>query len=294
MTAQQDKYGWRFGVHGGEMSYYGDLSDKFKFAQPAKRNITPFDKISRKKYAFTAEKSLNSSLGFGLMFSSGSFTATDRKSVSPFLPENENQELRRSLNVLTKLKNCTAYLNYYFDQEELLGSRAILAPYLKAGIGLSSFEVFGDLYSNSGQAHHWSDGTVRDVSEGESIAMAVKLNQGLSTPLPTQGKDFRKVVFTPITGFGLKLRLNSRFNLNFEYMIQFTQTDYLDGISDKYKKDYITDNRIRTLPESDNTRYFFSKRGKDDFYTFATLSAHYNFGKKKILKPMRIDKVSNN
>ncbi len=286
-AAQQDKFGWRLGAAGGLMSYTGDLTDQFRLVQPTPRTIHPFDHIDFKTYGLTAERSLSRAWGLGISYSKGQFTANDRSIDWKGKLQTNGSNFDRSLNALTKIRNYGAYFAYYFDNEKLMGKTAFFAPYLKAGVGVTRFKVYGDLYfgENNQPYYYWPDGTIRNLPEGHSTAIIVEQDGHFETnltELETEGVSYKTSVFTPMAGLGLKFRLANRLNLNLEYLFHFTQTDYLDDVSGKFLPEY--DNPAQEYaanPANWNGEYRGNSNGKDDFYTFATVSLHYNLGRKK-------------
>ena len=286
-VAQQDNFGWRLGAQGGIMSYNGDLTGQFRLIQPTPKTTHPFDHINFETYGFTAERSLSRAWGFGVSYSKGQFTANDRAIDWNGKLQTRNENFDRSLNALTKIKNYGAYFVYYFDNEKLLGKSAFLSPYLKAGVGVTRFKVYGDLYfgENNQPYFYWPDGTIRNLPEGDANAAVVgqdgKFETNL-TELKTEGVNYRTSVFTPMAGLGLKFRLASRLNLNVEYLFHFTQTDYLDDVSGKFLPEYSsTAQEYAANPPNWKGEYRGNSNGKDDFYTFTTISLHYNLGRKK-------------
>ena len=284
LHAQQSDFGWKVGTNGGIFSYYGDLTDKFRLLQPTKKTIKPLENINFESYGWMVEKSLSKSWGLGLAYSKGNFTANDRAIDWNGDLRTDTKNFTRSLNAQTKLKNYSMYFAWYLDNGILFSNKAVVAPYLKVGAGLTRFKVYGDLYTNGQRYYYWPDGTIRNQETGTPGAQIIEQDGDFETNLTdlrTEGKKYKTTILTPTTGIGFKFRFLDRLNLNVEYNFYFTQTDYLDDVAGKFLQDYESpEQEYAANPANIQGEYRGNQDGKNDFYTMASISLQYNFQRK--------------
>lgn len=284
LIGQQTQYNWKLSTSGGIYSYYGDLTDNFRLIQPTSRTIKPFDNINFESFGWSVERSLSDAWTIGLNYNKGVFTINDRAIDWNGELRLNNKYFSRSLNAQTKIKNYNLFFAYYLDNGNLLRKKATLSPYFKLGAGLTSFQVFGDLFTNGQRYFYWPDGTIRDAAPGTSNANIITQDgifETNLTQLQTEGKKYKTTVFTPSLCLGLKFRVSQKLNLNFEYGFFFTQTDYLDDVAGKYLEDYSSDlQRYAANPSDLNDVYRGKPDGKKDLFTFSSFSMQYSFAKK--------------
>ncbi len=92
----------------------------------------------------------------------------------------------------------------FFPYEKMMRRRTLINPYIYAGIGLVTFDPWGEL--PNGKWH--------------------KLR-----PLETEHVKYGNVAFTYTAGFGLKFRYSYKWNFMIEGGYRFTTTDYIDDVS---------------------------------------------------------------
>jgi outer membrane protein OmpA-like peptidoglycan-associated protein len=283
---QQDKYQWRLGVQSGIMSYRGDINNEWLSPNEKLNNLG--DNNDYLSYGISLEKSLSRAWGFRLLFTNGEFIANDRAVDWNSDLQLNAKNFGRALNVKTELSDWSLLLTYSLDNGVILSENAFLAPYLTVGLGYTDFQTYGDLLGvENGRYYYWDDGTVRDAvqspgGEGVIIEQDGVFETKLSD-LQTEGKDYNTYLFHGTAGLGLKFRLGSRFNLNLETLLRFTNTDYLDDVSDKeYLANY--ENEFQQYAAIPGTRVGDRRgndNGKNDIYTFTSIGLHFNFGRKK-------------
>ncbi len=282
LNAQQDAYHWRIGGYTGVMNYYGELNQRFFAPNDAIINNT-FDALS---YGISLEKSLSQSWSNKFLYTNGKFYANDRAIHWNGNADTDRSNYERSLNARTDIQDLSMIFTYYFDNDRIFGRRAIVSPYVGFGFGITKFEVFGDLYDDLGNRYHyWSDNTIRNEAEtldAGNDANIIDQNGKYETNLTDLGteKEYKTTILNIPFGVGLKFRLNSRFNLNLDYTARYAFTDYLDDVSGNYRASY--DNELQEYA-SNPTNRDRERRGnssRNDFYSFASISLHYNFGKK--------------
>ena len=98
---------------------------------------------------------------------------------------------------------------------------------LKGGAGFG-FYVFGGI----GGVYFDPSGYDRFIDKnGRSIGSGVKYKL---RPLQTEGKSYNKIAICVPAGFGIKKAFNSQGGIKLEAGYRFTNTDYLDDVSDVY------------------------------------------------------------
>ena len=91
-----------------------------------------------------------------------------------------------------------------FPYEKLMRRRPLINPYVYAGIGLVTFDPWGQLGNGK-----WTQ----------------------LRPLETEQVKYGNVAFTYTLGFGLKFRYSYKWNFMLEGGYRFTTTDYIDDVS---------------------------------------------------------------
>jgi len=287
LWGQQDQFNWRLGAYGGLMVYYGDLTDEYRLLQPTRKTIQPLDNIDFETYGLSLEGRLSNAFSLGFLYSHGNFLANDRAINWDNELQLEQPFFGRSLNAKTEIDNYTLYLTFHFDNDRILSRDAFFAPYLKAGVGLTDFVVRGDLYHGPRQDqryYYWPDGTIRDLPPDNEQATIIEQDGRYETNLTalnTEGEDYETAVFTPVAGLGLKFRVLDRLNLNLEYLWHFTQTDYLDDVSGQFPESVEDPQRAYAANPADWPGPERGSREGNDLYHFASVSLHYNFGRRR-------------
>ncbi len=272
--AQQEIYRWRAGLHGGLMYSINDIAP------------TPTFGKSDFVYGLSLERSFNNAWSGKLLFTQGQFTVNDRAIE-------KSAQFGRSLNAQTRIADVALMATYAFDNERNLSLTEPIAPYISAGLGLSSFNVYGDLYYKNDKGenqryYYWDDNTIHAApkildpnaptvkQDGE---FETKLN-GLSTE--AEGNYPTTIINIPVA-LGVKFRLNDQLNLNLEAMTRFTNTDYLEDASGNFRTNIgTTSSQDLVLAAKPNTFYTGVRGDKNtqDIYGSLMLSLHYNFGLK--------------
>lgn len=295
--AQQHRYALKIGLHAGLSNYYGDLSHQvWDLPHQFKQPIQDFNFLS---YGLSVEYHISRTFGLRLWGMKSQFKASDRT-------YEQNDRYNRALNVQTDLFDASLLGIVYFDNDMVLRSRAIIAPYFMFGGGLTHFETKGDLLSaDNNPYHYWSDNSIRSEAEtGLNAATAPIIEQDYKyetalRSLNTEGANYSPITWNVALGLGVKFRLSSRFHLHLEALVRYTGSDYLDDVSGNYRSSYNDNFQAYAANPSNANR---STRGEspemNDWYTFVGLSAHYSFGQKTYkIRPAIIytkDLLSNN
>ncbi|WP_176955967.1 DUF6089 family protein [Catalinimonas alkaloidigena] len=282
VRAQQNDYRWRVGLYTGVMTYYGDLNTRL-FS-----NTTPLRKfdLGYLSYGADLELSLSQAWGMRLLYSRGQFEANDRALDWQGNLRLGEENFDRALNARTQLNDLSLLLNYYFDNETFLSRNAWITPYLTAGLGFTQFDVWGDLYRNGQRYYYWDDQTIRTVPQGSTApeqAPVVSQDGTFETNLSELDveEDYANQTISVPMGIGVKMRFSSRINANLEVLTRYTFTDYLDDVAGVYPTE--TDNpqvNYAANPSGRLAEYRGDPGGNNDWYTFVSLSVHYNFGAK--------------
>lgn len=282
LKAQQDAYKFRLGVYSSMMNYYGDLNQRL--ISPNKRIVTaPLEALS---YGISLEKSFSQSWSGKLFHTSGAFYANDRAIHWDGSPDADRSNYARSLNAKTNIKDLSLIFTYSLDNDYVFSRRAFISPYFTFGLGYTDFTVYGDLYDASGNRYHyWSDRSIRSDSEtspSASAAVLVEQDGVYETNLSRLNteRDYKTTVLNIPFGAGLKFRISSRFNLNLDFTVRYAFTDYLDDVSGEYRTSY--DNEQQEYAANPTNRSA-QRRGSvdgNDFYSYTSVSLHYNFGKR--------------
>ncbi|WP_375561977.1 OmpA family protein [Bernardetia sp. OM2101] len=231
--SQQNNFNWRVGLQTGNMTYRGDLNEKFW--QPSNMFATDFDQFS---FGLSIENTPNKTLSNRLQLTYGEFTANDRNTGI----------LERSLNFQTKIYSAAYIFTFYTDNGWLLGENALLSPYLMAGIGGTYFENYGDLYYQNAQGtkspyYYWSDNTIRDAAESSGGGQIITQDGNFETRL-SDFKTENPTGYSPYflnvpVGVGLKLRLLNRLSFHIQSVVNYSLTsDFLDDVSGDFRSSY--------------------------------------------------------
>ncbi len=145
--AQQNFYKYRIGITGGTMLYYGDLTDDY----PRIKHYTEWAK------GLTFDKSLSRASSMRLAFSKGQIRYNDRTRnwSGDFVDNNPNFD--RGLNFETDLWDAAFSFVFHADNNKMFDDRAFFSPYFTIGIGVTHFDVFGDLLDTNGAAYNFED-----------------------------------------------------------------------------------------------------------------------------------------
>ncbi|WP_338790560.1 OmpA family protein [Bernardetia sp. MNP-M8] len=235
--SQQNNFNWRVGLQTGNMTYRGDLNEKFW--QQKEMFATDFNQFS---FGLSIENTPNKTLSNRLQLTYGEFTANDRNTGI----------LERSLNVQTKIYSAAYIFTFYTDNGWLLGENAFLSPYLMAGIGGTYFENYGDLYYQNSQDvkspyYYWSDNTIRNAPEnsggntgnGQIIQQDGNFETRLSDFNTESSTSYSPYSLNVPVGVGLKLRLLNRLSLHVQSVVNYSLTsDFLDDVSGDFRSSY--------------------------------------------------------
>jgi hypothetical protein len=91
----------------------------------------------------------------------------------------------------------------------------LFTPYVTLGVGVFSYDPFAYL-------------------NGEKVFLRPLGTEGQGSSLYPDRKQYSTMGISIPIGAGLKYSINDRFNIGFEILYRFTNTDYLDDVSKTY------------------------------------------------------------
>lgn len=289
-VAAQETAPWTLQGHIGSLHYLGDLS----YQGYAKRAPA---------FSIGAARPISSSVDVQFQLLIGTIYGNDRSPNGKAQQFNSHADFSRSLNFRSRIRDLSIQAVYRFDNGQILSKNTRIAPYLTAGIGLTNFQVSGDLYSGAAQNqpyHYWQDGTIRSRDEGEQDAgSAVILGQDgiYDTDLTNIGTEAEGTYPTTVLnipiGLGVKFKVSPRIAIAAQVDTRFVFSDYLDDVSGTYKTTYSNDAIAYAANPSEVNR---SSRGNPnlnrDFYWNPSIGVHVRLGKSDPTPQSLVNKAS--
>lgn len=200
----------------GMLSFYGDLYGKHYQA--------PW--TSRIGYDLNVSHRLNRYLmiNFNLLF--GKLGANENL---PNRHENFQSEIR------------AGGINLLYDFGNFIPDNYRLRPWIS--LGASSFEFLSktDLFDRNGEKYHyWSDGSIKNMEEGSAGSQYAKelvRDYTYETDIRERNADgfgkYQERAWAFPVGFGALMHISDRFDFKMGVQYYFTNTDYIDGITNK-------------------------------------------------------------
>lgn len=282
LTAQQQYHNWYISAGAGGMSYYGDLSYKLSAAR-----------VSLPAYQFSIGRNISSSLALTLQGTYGQISANDRAKDWKGRLQTGNMNFSRALNFQTDIRSANLLLSYRFNNGNALSKHAAIGPYVYAGIGITDFTVYGDLYDESGQRYYyWSDNTIRNQAEqtadpdaAQIIEQDGKFETNLSILAAEQA--YPTTVWSIPAGLGVKMRISDRLSANLQAGASYAFSGFLDDVNGNYRDDFSDAAQAYASNPSGVLRNNRGNNKKDVYLTaFLSLGYHFNFKKKNFQAPM--------
>ncbi len=128
-----------------------------------------------------------------------------------------------------------------YDFGNVIPDQYRIRPWIS--LGISSFEYLSktDLYDNKGNKYYyWSDGSIKNMDEhSPNAANAVDLvrDYRYETDIRELNKDgfgkYQERAWAMPVGAGALMKLTDRFDFRIGFQYYFTNTDYIDGLSNK-------------------------------------------------------------
>ncbi len=193
---------------GGTLSYFGDLN---------KNSNVGMSSQVRYGYNILIEERYNNYFGFQFNGLYGKLSYNERS-------KNSNR------NFETPLIQGNLNFVFYFDNNTIMKTGTLLAPYMAAGVGFLSFTPKGDLLDLNGKKYfYWDDGKIKDKAQytAESgSASVIKRDYKYETKYSSAG-----TILFPLT-FGLKLKLSHSIETNIFGTYNYIMSDNLDNVKD--------------------------------------------------------------
>lgn len=228
------------GGHAGTLSYLGDIQGSSVFTQ------------WRFAYGFYLEKKFGNYLGF---------------SVNGLIGKASKSQLDDNvfLNFESEIFNTDLSLLLDFDNGKIINKTSLFSPFISVGFGYMTFDPKGDLSANGIKYNHWSDGTLRDVSEStpgsDSTSTVIARDFIYESTLKDSLVDYDRNTFTIPLRFGLKFKMSRNIDVRITAAYILTLTDYIDNYADGGSND-------KLFYTSFGLQYNFAKSRpkKDDKY----------------------------
>lgn len=132
-------------------------------------------------------------------------------------------------------------LNLMYDFGNFIPDNYRIRPWIS--VGASSFEFLSktDLLDKNGeQYHYWSDGSIKNMAEGSSGSQFAKdlvRDYKYETDIRERNADgfgkYQERAWAFPLGFGALMHISERFDFKLGVQYCFTNTDYIDGITNK-------------------------------------------------------------
>lgn len=279
--AQQSYYDWQISAGFGGMAYYGDLSYRL--------NTAPVNET----YRLSIGKRISPSVMLALEGYYGRISGNDRPETWGGELQTGNENFSRALNFRTDIRTANLLFQYRFDNGKIISEHASIAPYLFVGVGVTDFDVYGDLFGAGNQRYYyWSDNSVRNLPENPANANQAQVIEQDGdfetnlTNLQTEQSYPTSVLTIPV-GAGVKFKLSDRLSASLQAGAHYTFTEYLDDVSGAYRTDAASEIQAYAINPS-GIRRDARGNGKNDAYFSGTLSLtyHFNFKRKQFNAPM--------
>ncbi|HUH74933.1 MAG TPA: OmpA family protein [Chitinophagales bacterium] len=293
-TAKAQWQKWHFGAGVGSMTYYGDLSDKFVNANLQELGYHAYLErlIAKRSGIYLRVESVN-----------GHLLGSDRAPKGWI--NGSGKYFDRALNFRTEIHDVNTSMVFYFGSNKKRERAPFLNAYVRAGIGVGYFDVYGDLKDADGNIYnYWTDGTVRSIAESApnaSNADIVSRDYNFETNLRELEieKAYTRFKWQIPVGLGLKMRLADAVSLVLDAQYTYSMTDYLDNVGDKKTQSTITDPNVLYAADptgyiGDRARNINSSSGINDSYLYVSAGLTFNVGdnsKPKFKTPVYYPKV---
>ncbi|EOZ96713.1 outer membrane protein OmpA [Indibacter alkaliphilus LW1] len=189
----------------------------------------------------------------------------------------ENPNFFRSLNFQNHTRDMGLSFVFKTDNDRLLSSKSLIAPYFTLGFGLINFEVFGDLLDDEGNRYDYTLPIPVNNFEYETDLQPIRTEQESGYSLGS--------LYTNL-GLGFRIRLSNRLELFAQSDFLYTFTDYLDDVSGNYRTNYENDFQAYAANPSGmvldpNNLQRGNPNSPNDWIIFHSIGLKYNFGASK-------------
>ncbi|MEJ7767443.1 MAG: hypothetical protein WKF89_06510, partial [Chitinophagaceae bacterium] len=258
------KNNWQLGLGVGYTNYYGDLSN---YRVKGLKNINKFAEFNKyyvhqPSFSVLLQKKLTPTLGVMIQSNHLQFGMSDRYRRNNGTYDTAATNYSRSLNFRTTVRDVGLAFSFSPNNGWIGKETAFFYPSFYLGIGVSKFDVKGDLFDeNSNQYNYRLPGNIMD-GDYETNLREMRTE--------TENK-FRNIEPYVELGLALNFRINEFLSIALQSDIKYSASDYLDDVSANYKATYPTSveqyaakpgyNVVNpvTLQRGDNN-------GRNDFY----------------------------
>ncbi|TVP47792.1 MAG: hypothetical protein EA341_12075 [Mongoliibacter sp.] len=282
LQAQQKEFEWRLGFSAGYSNYYGDLSP---FTIQGLSNLEAIHHLfyfnptysEKPSFKISLERQLSPTIGLMFSYAEYHFAMSDRYVQRDGRLMLENPNFFRSLNFQNHTRDMGLSFVFKTDNDRLLSSKSLIAPYFTLGFGLINFEVFGDLLDDEGMRYDYT--------------LPLPVNNGVYEtdlqPLKTEREDGYSLgsLYTNL-GLGFRVRLGNRMELFAQSDFLYTFTDYLDDVSGNFRSSYDNDFQAYAANPSGmilnpNNPQRGNLNSPNDWIIFHSIGLKFNFGASK-------------
>ncbi|MBN3583084.1 OmpA family protein [Algoriphagus aestuarii] len=281
LTAQAQLHGnkWRIGISAGTTNYLGDIRpldiNNFQnFTKLYKRYENYSEQLS---YQFSLEYALGNSVGLMLSAGSYQFGSGDRFVNNDGSLFTESPTFDRALNFQTDLYDAGFSFVFKPDNNWLLSGKSFFAPYITLGLGVQTFQVYGDLLDANDNRYDYTN--VNTIPDG---TFETKLSD-LNTENPN---GYKSATLYANVGLGFRFRITNSLELFAQSDFKRAATDYLDDISGTYRTTYDNDFQAYAAKPGTNTvtvdnPYRGFENGRMDWYIYHGIGIKFSFGANK-------------
>ena len=287
IQAQQDDLGWRVAAGYGYTNYYGDLSNydiSWKNADkalnlfhlnPESGNGSVQSYSMLNSYSVSIERKWTNTLGFIAQYSNHTIYGNDRTDLNGDLnPSNAN--FSRALNFKSALNNLSLGIVLKADNNKILRSTSLVAPYLTLSAGYTFFNTKADLYKADGSPYDYlTDGTItgNEIPDG--------IYETSLQALQTGEQKYESNTFNMGFGLGVRLRITSKLGLHAESVLNYTFTDYLDDVGGNYPTIFESSQQEYASNPTGVVRTSRGSSDGNDMFLYNSISLRYSFGAPK-------------
>lgn len=277
--AQQYGYKWRFGFSAGTTNYFGDIRPL------GIKNFDQFTKLYKRYNHYSENLSYQASIEYalgnsvGLMFTAGSyqFGSGDRFVKNDGSLYTEGMNFDRALNFQTNVTDAGLSFVIKPDNNWLLSGKSFFAPYIVLGLGMQSFNVYGDLLDANGNRYDYSDPTVIPDGTFETSLREIETE--------VEG-GYKKATMYANLGLGFRFRITKGIEIFAQSDFKRAATDYLDDVSGVYRSSYDNDFQSYAAKPGTNTinpqePYRGMENGNGDWYIYHGIGVKFSLGANK-------------
>lgn len=280
--SQQKEFQWRIGFSGGFANYHGDLTpQKVDGSNNGKaiHHVFYFNEnyTSNPSFRVSLERQLSPSTGLSVHYGQYYFGMSDRYIERDGTLYTANPNFPRSLNFENRTRELGFSMVFRSDNDRLLPSEAIIAPYFTLGFGIMHFDVWGDLLDENGLKY---DNTIIDnIHDGK-----------YETDLPEWETErdggYLQNTGNAQLGLGFRIKVSSNSEIFAQSNFMYTFTDFLDDVSGRYREDYSSSFQAYASKPGFNTvdpdlPFRGDPDGARDWLFYHGFGLRYNFGAAK-------------